>query len=155
MQKPKLGYTDRLEPSESAQDLGVSQGCFIQIPAPPLSPSHLQPETHQLVGVSCLAWSGLASHPLVKKLSRERPLGFQEALFLQHPTDMSWDQPQDLTNPHSQLRGPRWATFFHRGSLGGSVLTMCRDCESDGTTSPFISGSHSLPLRQCGVVKSQ
>lgn len=53
--KPKLGYTERRQPSESTQDLGVSQGWFVQIPAPQLFPSYLQPETYQLMGLSCLA----------------------------------------------------------------------------------------------------
>ena len=53
--KPKLGYTERLQPSESTQDFGVSQGWFVQIPAPQLLASYLQPETYQLMGFSCFA----------------------------------------------------------------------------------------------------
>ena len=54
MARPKLGYTERRQPSESTQDFGVSQGWFVQIPAPQLFPSYLQPETYQLTGLSCL-----------------------------------------------------------------------------------------------------
>lgn len=57
-QKPKLGYTERPGPLERAQDVGVTQGRFVQIPAPPLSPglpptSSLRLPSWQVSAASC------------------------------------------------------------------------------------------------------
>lgn len=125
-QKPKLGSTDRPGPSESAQDFGVRQDWFVQIPAPPLSPC-LPPTTslrlprgrasatrHGL-GWLATAWS---------KWGRRGP-GTPRSIYLSRIQQKYQLVP--TTGLHTTLTansgGPRGHLSSHKGAFGGSVPT--------------------------------
>lgn len=72
-QKPKLGSTDRLGPSENAQDFGVRQDWFVQIPAPPLSPSLLPTTSLRLPSCQASATRHGLGWPATPPLPPQQP----------------------------------------------------------------------------------